>query len=140
MTTAVNTDLAWLLNDLVNRVREVEKAIVLSNDGLLLAASTSMSRDDAEHLAALASGVQSLARGASSRFGGGPVQQTIIEMESAYLFVTAAGSGASLSVLATDQADIGLIAYEMAMLVNRAGRHLSAPARAGGAAEPGSPA
>ena len=68
MTTAVNTDLAWLLNDLVNRVREVEKAVVLSNDGLLLAASASMSRDDAEHLAALASGVQSLARGASSRF------------------------------------------------------------------------
>ncbi|RKN50624.1 roadblock/LC7 domain-containing protein [Micromonospora endolithica] len=133
MTNAVNTDLAWLLNDLVTRVREVDKAIVLSNDGLLLAFSSTMSRDDAEHLAALASGVQSLARGASSRFGGGPVQQTIIEMQSTYLFVTAAGSGASLGVLATENADLGLIAYEMAKLVKQAGRHLTAPARTNGA-------
>ncbi|MEV1143307.1 roadblock/LC7 domain-containing protein [Micromonospora sp. NPDC049799] len=133
MTNAVNTDLAWLLNDLVARVGEVDKAIVLSNDGLLLAFSSSMSRDDAEHLAALASGVQSLARGASSRFGGGPVQQTIIEMQSTYLFVTAAGSGASLSVLATENADLGLIAFEMARLVKQAGRHLTAPTRSNGA-------
>ncbi|MFI7576455.1 roadblock/LC7 domain-containing protein [Micromonospora sp. NPDC049497] len=133
MTNAVNTDLAWLLNELVARVGEVDKAIVLSNDGLLLAFSSSMSRDDAEHLAALASGVQSLARGASSRFGGGPVQQTIIEMQSTYLFVTAAGSGASLSVLATENADLGLIAFEMARLVKQAGRHLTAPTRSNGA-------
>jgi predicted regulator of Ras-like GTPase activity (Roadblock/LC7/MglB family) len=127
--TALNVDLTWLLNDLVGRVKEVEQAIVLSADGLLMASSQGMPREDAEHLAAVASGIQSLARGAGTRFRGGAVQQTIIEMESSYLFVTAAGPGACLALLASEGADVGLIAYEMAMLVTRAARHLAAPAR-----------
>jgi predicted regulator of Ras-like GTPase activity (Roadblock/LC7/MglB family) len=123
------SDLAWLLDDLVGRIKQVEQAIVLSVDGLLMAASADMSRDDAEHLAAVASGVQSLAKGAGKRFDGGPVRQTIIEMESRFLFVTAAGRGACLAVLAAEDADVGLIAYEMAMVVGRAGKFLVAPTR-----------
>ena len=127
--TGPNVDLTWMLNDLVGRVKAVEQAIVLSADGLLMAASQGMPRDDAEHLAAVASGMQSLAKGAGTRFRGGAVQQTIIEMESSYLFVTAAGPGACLALLASEDADVGLVAYEMAMLVARAARHLAAPAR-----------
>ena len=122
-------DLTWLLDDLVGRVKQVEHAIALSTDGLLVAASQGLGRDDAEHLSAMAAGIQSLARGAGKRFGGGPVQQTIIEMQTSFLFVTAAGRNACLAVLATEDADIGLIAYEMAMLVTRAGKFLTSPAR-----------
>lgn len=127
--TASNADLAWLLDDLVGRVKQAEHAIVLSVDGLLIASSRELSRDDAEHLSAIASGIQSLARGAGRRFGGGPVQQTIIEMKTSFLLVTAAGHGACLAVLASEDADLGLIAYEMAMLVTRAGKYLAAPSR-----------
>jgi predicted regulator of Ras-like GTPase activity (Roadblock/LC7/MglB family) len=129
--TGSSADLAWLLDDLVGRVKQAEHAIVLSVDGLLVASSKGLGRDDGEHLSAMASGIQSLARGAGKRFGGGPVQQTIIEMRSSFLFVTAAGHGACLAVLASEDADVGLIAYEMAMLVTRAGKFLAAPARAG---------
>jgi uncharacterized protein len=125
----VTGDLAWLVDDLVDRVEQVEHAAVLSNDGLLIAASQALSREDAEHLSAVAAGFQSLARGAGRQFGGGAIRQTIVEMESAFLLVTAAGSGACLAVLASQQADIGLIAYEMAMLVTRVGQYLSAPSR-----------
>ena len=86
-------------------------------------------RDDAEHLSAIAAGFQSLARGAGRHFRGGAVRQTIVEMESAFLFVTAAGQGACLAVLADADSDIGLIAYEMAMLVKRVGQNLSTPSR-----------
>ncbi|MFB9239092.1 roadblock/LC7 domain-containing protein [Plantactinospora siamensis] len=127
--TASSVDLAWLLDDLVGRVKQVEHAIALSTDGLLLAASRGLSRDDGEHLSAMASGIQSLARGAGRRFGGGQVQQTIIEMQSSFLFVTAAGRNACLAVLASEDADVGLIAYEMAMLVTRVGKFLSSPDR-----------
>ena len=127
--TASNVDLAWLLDDLVGRVKQAEHAIVLSVDGLLIATSRELSRDDAEHLSAIASGIQSLARGAGRRFGGGPVQQTIIEMKTSFLLVTAAGHGACLAVLASEDADLGLIAYEMAMLVTRAGKYLASPSR-----------
>ncbi|GAA3727471.1 roadblock/LC7 domain-containing protein [Plantactinospora mayteni] len=128
--TASNLDLTWLLDDLVGRVKQTQHAILLSVDGLLMASSRELDRDDAEHLAAVASGVQSLARGAGRRFGGGPVQQTIIEMRSAFLFVTAAGHGACLAVLASEDADVGLVAYEMAMLVTRAGKYLASSSRA----------
>ncbi|MEU1813385.1 roadblock/LC7 domain-containing protein [Micromonospora aurantiaca (nom. illeg.)] len=125
-----SSDLAFLLDDLVSRVKQAEHAVVLSVDGLLLAASADLSRDDGEHLAAIACGIQSLAKGAGQRFSSGAaVRQTIIELESSFLFVMVAGHGACLAVLATDGADVGLVAYEMTMLVGRAGKYLAAPAR-----------
>ncbi|GAA2726452.1 roadblock/LC7 domain-containing protein [Actinocorallia aurantiaca] len=127
--TGAGADLAWLLDDLVKRVNEAEHAIVLSADGLLMAQSQDIGRDDAEHLSAIAAGIQSLAKGAGERFGGGAVRQTIIEMRSAFLLVTVAGQGACLAVLSSEDADVGLIAYEMAMMVTKLGHHLSTPAR-----------
>jgi uncharacterized protein len=122
-------DLGWLLDDLGDRVEHLRQAVILSRDGLTVAASKSLSRDDAEHLSALAAGVQSLASGAGAHFGGGGVQQIIIELERAFLFVTAAGHGSCLAVLCSGQADPALIAYEMAMLVKRAGPHLASQSR-----------
>jgi predicted regulator of Ras-like GTPase activity (Roadblock/LC7/MglB family) len=121
--------LNWLLDDLVGRVSTVRRAVVLSVDGLMMGTSSGLTREDGEHLSAVAAGFQSLARGAGRHFGGGAVRQTIIEMDSAFLFVTAAGRGACLAVLAEADADIGLVAYEMAMLVTRVGQNLSTPAR-----------
>ncbi len=127
--TTPTSDLTWLVDDLISRVGPARAAVVLSADGLLIASSAGLSRDDAEHLSAVAAGFQSLARGAGKRFGGGSVRQTIVEMDSAFLFVTAAGSGACLAVLATENADVGLVAYEMAMIVTRVGQYLSTPVR-----------
>ena len=127
--TAPGPDLGWLLDDLSERVEHLRQAVILSRDGLTVAASKNLGREDAEHLSALAAGVQSLATGAGAHFGGGSVQQIIIELERAFLFVTAAGQGSCLAVLCSDQADPALIAYEMAMLVKRAGPHLSAQPR-----------
>jgi predicted regulator of Ras-like GTPase activity (Roadblock/LC7/MglB family) len=118
-------DLNWLLDSLVNQVAQVRQAVVLSSDGLLVGASKGLSREDAEHLSAVAASFQSLARSAGRQFGGGAVRQTIVEMDHAFLFVTAAGSGACLAVLAGSDADVGMIAYEMAMLVKRVGQHIS---------------
>jgi predicted regulator of Ras-like GTPase activity (Roadblock/LC7/MglB family) len=128
-TTRQTANLTWLLDDLVERVPSAEQAVVLSADGLMMGASATLSREDAEHLSAMAAGFQSLAKGASRQFRAGPVRQTVVEMESAFLFVTAAGQGACLAVLASSDADLGLIAYEMAMLVTRVGQNMSAPER-----------
>ena len=127
--TKQSANLTWLLDDLVERVPTAQQAVVLSADGLMMGASTGLGREDAEHLSAMAAGFQSLAKGASRHFRAGPVRQTVVEMESAFLFVTAAGQGACLAVLASSDADLGLIAYEMAMLVTRVGQTLNAPER-----------
>lgn len=134
MTTARHaTD--WLLDELLTRVPQARCAVVLSVDGMLTAASTGLPRDDAEHLAAVAAGFSSLARGAGHRFRGGQVRQTIVEMEEAYLLVSQAGSGSCLAVLAGPDCDLGVLAYEMTMLATRVGTHLATPTRHG--MEPG---
>ncbi|MDL4821234.1 roadblock/LC7 domain-containing protein [Actinomadura opuntiae] len=133
--TGSSSDLGFLLDDLVHRLPHARNAVVLSADGLLMASSAGMSQDDGEHLSAVAAGIQSLAKGAGTRFGGGPVRQTIVEMQSAFLLVSVAGKGACLAVLAGEEADVGLIAYEMAMLVTSMGHHLTSPSRAESAAE-----
>jgi predicted regulator of Ras-like GTPase activity (Roadblock/LC7/MglB family) len=127
--TTAGPDLTWLLNDLVSRAKETQHAIVLSADGLLVAASDSLPVDDAEHLAAVASGIHSLAKGAGLRHGGGAVRQSIIEMECAYLLVSVAGPGSCLAVQTSADADTGFIAYEMATLVGKVSETLSTPTR-----------
>ncbi|MEU1038489.1 roadblock/LC7 domain-containing protein [Streptomyces sp. NPDC005551] len=117
-------ELDWLLDDLVLRVVEVRHAVVLSNDGLAVGSSAGLGREDAEHLAAVASGFHSLAKGTGRHFGAGGVRQTMVEMDDGFLFVAAAGDGSCLALLTAATADIGLVAYEVARLVKRVGEHL----------------
>jgi predicted regulator of Ras-like GTPase activity (Roadblock/LC7/MglB family) len=131
MTTrgTVRGELDWLLATMVETVDHVRQAVILSADGLVLASSPGMTQDEADHLAALAAGMQSLARGASQQLTGGAVRQTVIEMDQALLFIAAAGSGTCLAVVADVEADAGLIAYEMTVLVKRLGKHMVANPR-----------
>ena len=127
--TDTTGQLSWLLDNLVDQVEHVQQALILSRDGLVVAASRGLTPEDSEHLSALAAGLQSLARGTGRHFGAGEVRQTIIEMDSAFLFVMAAGQGTCLAVLASADANLGVMAYEMAMLVRRMGVHLTAGPR-----------
>ncbi|MBL1067208.1 roadblock/LC7 domain-containing protein [Streptomyces sp. 7-21] len=123
--------LDWLLDELVARVPHVRHALVLSSDGLARGASRSLGREDSEQLAAVASGLHSLARGAGKHFDTGGVRQTLVELDDAFLLVSAAGSGSALAVFAEADADIGQVAYEMTLLVKRVGPHLATPPRPG---------
>jgi predicted regulator of Ras-like GTPase activity (Roadblock/LC7/MglB family) len=127
--TDTTGQLSWLLDNLVDQVEHVQQALILSRDGLVVAASRGLSPEDSEHLSALAAGLQSLARGAGQHFRTGQVRQTIIEMDSAFLFVMAAGRGTCLAVLTGADANVGLIAYEMAMLVRRMGKYIATESR-----------
>ncbi|MFR9675724.1 roadblock/LC7 domain-containing protein [Streptomyces sp. TR06-5] len=122
-------ELNWLLDELVQRVGSVRKAMVLSGDGLPRGSSQELSREDGEHLAAVASGFHSLAKGVGRHFDAGSVRQTMVELDEAFLFVTAAGDGSCLAVLADSDSDMGLIAYEMTLMVKRVGVHLGTAPR-----------
>ncbi len=128
MTTNVS-QLDWLIDDLVERIAGANRAVALSTDGLLKARTSSLSKGDAEHLCAAASAFHSLARGTGRHFGGGEVHQTVVEMEHGFLVVTAAGTGACLALLATADADLGTIAYEMNLMITKVGRCLESAAR-----------
>ena len=127
--TDTTGQLSWLLDNLVDQVEHVQQALILSRDGLVVAASRGLTAEDGEHLSALAAGLQSLARGTGRHFRAGEVRQTIIEMEFAFLFVIAAGKGTCLAVLTSADPNVGLVAYEMAMLIRRMGKYLAAEPR-----------
>ncbi|HEY3507211.1 MAG TPA: roadblock/LC7 domain-containing protein [Actinocatenispora sp.] len=117
--------LAWLLDSFAEKVPDVRHAVILSSDGIMIASTAGLARNDADHLAAIASGFQSLAAGAGETFDCGDVRQTVVDLTRGFLFVTAAGEGARLAVLAAQGADAGLVAYEMSMLVRRMGEHMT---------------
>ena len=122
-------DMGWLLNNFANSVAGIAHVVAVSADGLLLAASRDLPEDRADQLAAITSGVVSLTDGASRMFNAGTVQQTIIEMESGYLFLMSISDGSSMAVLAARSCDVGQVGYEMALLVERVGAALSPATR-----------
>jgi predicted regulator of Ras-like GTPase activity (Roadblock/LC7/MglB family) len=122
-------DMGWLLSNFADSVAGIAHVIAVSADGLLLASSRDLPTDRAEQLAAITSGVVSLTDGASRMFNAGQVQQTIIEMDSGYLFLMSISDGSSMAVLAARNCDVGQVGYEMALLVERVGAALSPAAR-----------
>jgi predicted regulator of Ras-like GTPase activity (Roadblock/LC7/MglB family) len=123
-------NLNWLVSNFSRSVPGAAHAIVLSADGLLMAVSERLDRARADQLAAVASGLASLTQGAARIFGGGTVTQTVVEMEKGFLLVMSVSDGSCLAVLAAPSCDIGLIGYEMALLVARTGEVLTPQLRA----------
>jgi predicted regulator of Ras-like GTPase activity (Roadblock/LC7/MglB family) len=127
--TGQPSDLTWLLTNLVEKVPGTRSALLLSSDGLKKAFH-GLDNTEADHLAAIASGLFSLARSAGNRFGDtGGVRQVVAELDDTLLFISAAGSGAVLAVLAARDADAGVLGYEMLQLVKSVRPYLATPAR-----------
>ncbi|GAA1601180.1 putative regulator of Ras-like GTPase activity (Roadblock/LC7/MglB family) [Actinoplanes couchii] len=122
-------DMGWLLSNFADSVGGIAHVVAVSADGILLASSRDLPADRADQLAAITCGVVSLTDGASRMFNAGTVQQTIIEMDSGYLFLMSISDGSSMAVLAARNADVGQVGYEMALLVERVGAALSPEAR-----------
>ena len=122
-------DLNWLVTNFVHRVPDVAHAVIVSSDGFPLAISAGFPPDRADRLATVTAGLSSLVHGAARVFDGGGVIQAVVEMEAGVLVVMTISHGASLAVLAGPDGKLGIIAYEMTLLVDRAGRMITPAAR-----------
>lgn len=121
---AAMQEMSWLLSNFADSVAGIAHVVAVSADGLLLASSRDLPPDRAEQLAAIAAGVVSLTDGASRMFQAGGVLQTVIEMDSGYLFLMSISDGSCMAVLAARSCDVGQVGYEMALLVERVGKAL----------------
>lgn len=121
--TTLSTEAAnfnWLLANFVQSVPGIRHTIVVSADGLLMAMSEGVDRTSGDTLAAIVSGLASLTRGAARQLDGGNVRQAVVEMDEQFLFTTNISDGSVLAVVADATCDVGLVGYEMTLLVNRA--------------------
>ena len=117
-------DLNRLVTSFTERVPTVAHAAVVSADGLPLAASAGLPRDQADQLAAVTSGLTRLVQGAARIFSGGPVAQAVVVMEQGTLIMMSLSGNSVLAVLAAPESDLGNVAYEMSLLGERAGPSL----------------
>jgi predicted regulator of Ras-like GTPase activity (Roadblock/LC7/MglB family) len=123
-------DLNWLVGNFANRTPGVAHAMVVSADGLPVAVSDRLDRPKADQLAAIASGLASLTQGGARCIDGGPVTQTVVEMDRGLLVVMTISDGSCLTVLAAASCHVGVVAYEMTVLVTRTGDVLTPALRA----------
>jgi predicted regulator of Ras-like GTPase activity (Roadblock/LC7/MglB family) len=123
------TDATFLLADLAQRVPQIRSVVLLSADGLKVAAH-GLGTDDADRLAAGASSLWAVARSTGEASGsGGKVRQVVVELAEAVLYVCWSGSGSVLAVLAGRDADASLIGFEIGQLIKSVQPTLATPAR-----------
>lgn len=127
--TDSSNKLGWLLEDL--EIPGVRFAVLLSEDGLRIAHSTGIGKDDAERFAAAASGLRSLGKALGEFCGDGAnaVRQNMTEYDQGMILITAAGQGALLGVSTKADIDVGLIAHRMNELAARVGHELGSQPR-----------
>ncbi len=121
--------LDWLVCRFAREVPGVSHALLVSADGLLVAASDRLPAERADQLAAVSSGLASLSTGAAQLVDGGHVLQSVVEMDNGYLLLMRVGDGSHLATLAASSCDIGQVGYEMAILVERVGNVVRSPRR-----------
>ena len=112
-------DLGWLLTSFTRRVPTIVCALAVSVDGLAIAASEKVDKDEADSLAAITSGLASLTIGAAKLLSTGRIRQTVVDMDGGVLLVMSAADRAFLAVLAQPGADLGQVGYETAVLTQR---------------------
>jgi predicted regulator of Ras-like GTPase activity (Roadblock/LC7/MglB family) len=126
---AATRTLDWFVSNFVRDVPGATHAILVSADGLLMASSSQLPADRADQLAAVTSGLASLASGAARLFEAGDVRQSLVEMDDGYLLLMGVGNGSYLAALASISCDVGQVGYEMAVLVDRVGKAVQATPR-----------
>lgn len=125
MTTSDTQQFSFLLDNFVAETVGVEDALAVSADGIRLAVSDGLPEAMADQFGAITSGLASLTLGAARCFAEDNVQRVIIEMDRTYLLIVNITHGCVLGVVARKDADIGLVAYEMTLLAERAGQVLT---------------
>jgi predicted regulator of Ras-like GTPase activity (Roadblock/LC7/MglB family) len=117
--------LSWLLDRFVEEIPGVQYVQTVSADGMHLASSDNMDRTMADTFAAVTSGLTSLCESASDVFEMTPFVRQVIETGAGWILLSRISSRANLAVITTLEADLGLIGYEMTLLIEQAGELLS---------------
>jgi len=123
------TDLTVRLQQMLTEIRHSQGAMLLSSDGITRCV-LGLGAEQADQLAATASGLFSLARSAGIvAKSPGAVRQVLVELENDLLFISSAGMGTVLAVVTTREADAALVGFETQKFVASVRSFLPTPER-----------
>jgi uncharacterized protein len=123
---AAPQDFSWLVHQFANDVPGVSHALVVSLDGLQLAASEHIPRDLGDRLAALTAGLLSMADQSGVLLGLGTSEYVTIRLPLGYLLFMRLGDAAGLATVSVADCDLRVIAYQMSKFAASVG-HLLTP-------------
>ena len=131
---ALSADLDWVMSALKKKVPGVLHALTATADGLYLASTPGLDEPTRKLLSSITSGLASLTASAATTCGAERPVQTLVEIERGFMIVASIADTAAVIVLTTREVDLGLVGYELGLLVQRVGRVLTPELRAVGAA------
>jgi hypothetical protein len=100
------------LRELQTNTTDVEASAVVSVDGLIIASSLPGGVEE-DRVSAMSAAMLSLGERIAGELGRGGLDEVYIHGSSGYVLLTGAGTEAVLTVLAREQARLGLILLEM---------------------------
>ncbi len=116
MTKSRNDQLAERLRDLQVSSPDVEAAAIVSVDGLSIASQLPANIEE-DRVSAMSAAMLSLGERIASELGRGHMDQVYVKGENGYVILSAIGEEAVLTVLAREQAKLGLIFLDMSRAV-----------------------
>ena len=100
------------LRDLQVSTPDIEASAVVSLDGLIMASSLPAGVEE-DRVSAMSAAMLSLGERIAGELGRGELEQVHIRGENGYVLLRAVGAEAVLTVLARDQAKLGLLLLDM---------------------------
>lgn len=100
------------LRDLHACSPDIEASAIVSVDGLIIASALPAGSED-DRVSAMSAAMLSLGERIASELGRGSLQQVYVKGEKGYVVLVSVGEEAVLTVLAREQAKLGLMFLEM---------------------------
>ncbi|SDJ93438.1 Predicted regulator of Ras-like GTPase activity, Roadblock/LC7/MglB family [Actinopolyspora mzabensis] len=123
-------ELRWMLDDVL--LPEVRSAVVLARDGLVITATGDIGEADADRFAACLASLRGSSAAATEFCGAQPTwNQTLIEFDTGYIFLIAAGPHAYMGVSTTKKVDMGPATQRFHAVVQKLGSELGTLPRSG---------
>ena len=107
-----NESMVKRLRDLQANTPDVEASAVVSVDGLIIASALPQEVEE-DRVSAMSAAMLSLGERIASELGRGALDQVYIHGDNGFVILMAVGNDAVLTVLAREQAKLGLVFLEM---------------------------
>lgn len=140
----MNPEIQNLLDQRVSKIAHVLGAVVVTEDGIFryMSGWTNVAADPSrdksaqevrkelgEHLAAMASGMATLAQRQADYINGGTMMRTVVEMENGWCVASRAGHHSVIALHALKEATLGQLGFELTDLASQLGGMLDVERR-----------